>query len=234
MVDRHRFGLTSPVSASAGLLLQRRVPDLGVVNDDGGGSYVQASPRRPGIENENGGALVRSEGVNQGLPFPAWSGPVDRPPEGRRQPGRTDGLAKQTPAGIEVREDQNLPAVCKRLCQKLEGSLDLRSHKGLARSPRDLDPIFPVCRLVVRAAKPRMGAEQLELSGGDQSASCGIPLQGILKDVVVVTRQVGPEFNGHGNVETFRQILRRGADRAREITVPILEQTYDIVGMLRS
>jgi tryptophanyl-tRNA synthetase len=30
------------------------------------------------------------------------------------------------------------------------------------------------------------------------------------------------------------RILRRGADRARDITVPILEQTYDIVGMLRS
>jgi tryptophanyl-tRNA synthetase len=30
------------------------------------------------------------------------------------------------------------------------------------------------------------------------------------------------------------RILRRGADRAREITVPILERTYDIVGMLRS
>jgi tryptophanyl-tRNA synthetase len=30
------------------------------------------------------------------------------------------------------------------------------------------------------------------------------------------------------------RILRRGADRAREITVPILEQTYDIIGMLRS
>ncbi|MEJ6390644.1 tryptophan--tRNA ligase [Gymnodinialimonas ulvae] len=30
------------------------------------------------------------------------------------------------------------------------------------------------------------------------------------------------------------RILRRGADRAREISVPILEKTYDIVGMLRS
>ncbi len=30
------------------------------------------------------------------------------------------------------------------------------------------------------------------------------------------------------------RILGRGAERAREITVPILEQTYDIVGMLRS
>jgi tryptophanyl-tRNA synthetase len=30
------------------------------------------------------------------------------------------------------------------------------------------------------------------------------------------------------------RILHRGAVRAREITVPILEQTYDIVGMLRS
>jgi tryptophanyl-tRNA synthetase len=30
------------------------------------------------------------------------------------------------------------------------------------------------------------------------------------------------------------RILHRGAIRAREITVPILEQTYDIVGMLRS
>jgi tryptophanyl-tRNA synthetase len=30
------------------------------------------------------------------------------------------------------------------------------------------------------------------------------------------------------------RILHRGAERAREITVPILEQTYDIVGMLRS
>ncbi|MEX3016587.1 tryptophan--tRNA ligase [Gymnodinialimonas hymeniacidonis] len=30
------------------------------------------------------------------------------------------------------------------------------------------------------------------------------------------------------------RILRRGADRAREITVPVLEKTYDIVGMLRS
>jgi tryptophanyl-tRNA synthetase len=30
------------------------------------------------------------------------------------------------------------------------------------------------------------------------------------------------------------RILHRGATRAREITVPILEQTYDIVGMLRS
>jgi tryptophanyl-tRNA synthetase len=29
-------------------------------------------------------------------------------------------------------------------------------------------------------------------------------------------------------------ILGRGAERAREITVPILERTYDIVGMLRS
>ncbi|MCT4684834.1 MAG: tryptophan--tRNA ligase [Roseicyclus sp.] len=30
------------------------------------------------------------------------------------------------------------------------------------------------------------------------------------------------------------RILGRGAERAREITVPILQQTYDIVGMLRS
>ena len=30
------------------------------------------------------------------------------------------------------------------------------------------------------------------------------------------------------------RILGRGAERAREITVPILEQTYDIVGMIRS
>ncbi|MEQ8365667.1 MAG: tryptophan--tRNA ligase [Roseicyclus sp.] len=30
------------------------------------------------------------------------------------------------------------------------------------------------------------------------------------------------------------RILARGAERAREITVPILEKTYDIVGMLRS
>jgi tryptophanyl-tRNA synthetase len=30
------------------------------------------------------------------------------------------------------------------------------------------------------------------------------------------------------------RILHRGAQRAREITVPILERTYDIVGMLRS
>lgn len=30
------------------------------------------------------------------------------------------------------------------------------------------------------------------------------------------------------------RILRRGADRAREISVPILEKTYDIIGMLRS
>ncbi len=30
------------------------------------------------------------------------------------------------------------------------------------------------------------------------------------------------------------RILTRGAERAREITVPILERTYDIVGMLRS
>lgn len=30
------------------------------------------------------------------------------------------------------------------------------------------------------------------------------------------------------------RILGRGAERAREITVPILEQTYDIIGMIRS
>ncbi|MGC1259140.1 MAG: tryptophan--tRNA ligase, partial [Jannaschia helgolandensis] len=29
------------------------------------------------------------------------------------------------------------------------------------------------------------------------------------------------------------RILARGAERAREITVPILERTYDIVGMVR-
>jgi tryptophanyl-tRNA synthetase len=37
-----------------------------------------------------------------------------------------------------------------------------------------------------------------------------------------------------GDPGEIDRILGRGAERAREITVPILEQTYDIVGMLRS
>jgi tryptophanyl-tRNA synthetase len=37
-----------------------------------------------------------------------------------------------------------------------------------------------------------------------------------------------------GDPGEIDKILRRGADKAREITVPILERTYDIVGMLRS
>jgi len=37
-----------------------------------------------------------------------------------------------------------------------------------------------------------------------------------------------------GDPAEIDRILGRGAERAREITVPILEQTYDIVGMLRS
>jgi tryptophanyl-tRNA synthetase len=36
-----------------------------------------------------------------------------------------------------------------------------------------------------------------------------------------------------GDPAEIDRILARGADRARAITVPILEQTYDIVGLLR-
>jgi tryptophanyl-tRNA synthetase len=92
-----------------------------------------------------------------------------------------------------------------------------------------------------RGAQPR---EHLRRAGRNDAASGAGPARGIaFGHFKVALSEVAVEKLAPISTEMSRlmddpaeidRILHRGAMRAREITVPILEQTYDIVGMLRS